>query len=160
MIAKWLLVLALIKLLLILMALAFLQVLIVVEAKANEYTGVRVMKVVDGDTFQAKVQLWPNIYWEGLVRIAGVDAPESITPKCYEEFTAAAKAKEALKDILLSDVLLSNVKPDKYSGRVIADVFAIGRGEVSALLLEQNVVVPYDGGKRRDWCSGGQGEKK
>src|ERR1700750_1770804 len=35
-----------------------------------------VLRVIDGDTFEARVHLWPGLYVTTRVRLRGIDAPE------------------------------------------------------------------------------------
>ena len=48
-------------------------------------------------------------------------------------------------------VQLTDVRPGKYAGRVIADVWVNGR-KLSDLLIAENLGRPYDGGRRQGWC--------
>ena len=115
-----------------------------------------VVRVIDGDTFVVKAQMWPRQLWTGSVRLVGVNAPE-VHSTCKEEGEAAARATDVLKGILPVDspVLLCNPQEDVYPGRVDATVLTTTGRVVSAMLLEQGVVRPYDGKRKRPpWCGG------
>ncbi|HAP10121.1 MAG TPA: nuclease, partial [Afipia sp.] len=45
---------------------------------------VEVVRVVDGDTFEARVHLWPGLEMTTRVRLRGIDAPE-MKGACAEE---------------------------------------------------------------------------
>ena len=45
-------------------------------ANASAYE-VQNIRVIDGDTFAATVHLWPGLVWQGSIRVAGIDAPET-----------------------------------------------------------------------------------
>src|SRR5690606_17256996 len=82
----------------------------------------RVVRVVDGDTFEADALVWPGHLVRVKVRIRGIDAPE-LRSTCPTEKLAAAIARDALSNLIEGDaVQVHNVGADKYFGRVIADV--------------------------------------
>lgn len=117
-----------------------------------------VVRVIDGDTFVALVWVWPHQTWKGSVRLVGINAPE-MHSKCQEEVDAAVKVKTALEEILPvgRPVLICNPKEDIYPGRVDALVLLSGGRIVSSMLLDQGVVRPYHGKKKRQpWCEEGQ----
>jgi endonuclease YncB( thermonuclease family) len=110
-----------------------------------------VMGVLDGDSFKARIEVWPGQYVQTTVRLAGVDAPE-LRGKCENE-TRAAKAAQLRLAELLTDgkVTLSHVKPDKYASRVDAMVYIDGR-DVGAVLMAEGKARYYDGRARGKWC--------
>ena len=77
-----------------------------------------VLRVIDGDTFEARVHLWPGLDITTRVRLRGVDAPE-LKARCAEERVKAEAARDALRTILdQGEVGISRVTLDKYGGRV------------------------------------------
>src|SRR5436190_15066649 len=83
---------------------------------------VDVIRTIDGDTFQARVHLWPGLDLTTRVRLRGIDAPE-LKAACPQELQMAEAASDALRGLLgEGDVTIFNIGPDKYSGRVVADV--------------------------------------
>lgn len=119
------------------------------------------LRVVDGDTFLARVPVWFGQDVETLVRLRGVDAPE-LKARCAAEADGAARARAALADLLASGrVSLSQVGGDKYFGRVVATVTVSDPGEafpptdVGAALVAAGLARPYDGRARGSWCAGG-----
>ena len=114
---------------------------------------VRVIEVLDGDTFVADALIWPGQRVRVRVRIRGIDAPET-QAGCEAEKTAAARAQRLLSDLLIRQpVRIRNIGGGKYFGRVLADVAAGDIGDVAALMLSRDAARAYKGGKRRTFCS-------
>ena len=111
-----------------------------------------VLRVVDGDTFEARAEIWPDIEVTVAVRLAGIDAPE-LHAACPRERELAAAARALLARELLAarEVLLAHVAHDKYAGRVIAEVRLADGRSAALLLLAAKLAAPY--GKAHDWCA-------
>ncbi len=113
---------------------------------------VDVIRTIDGDTFEARVHLSPGLDVTTHVRLRGIDAPE-LKARCDKELRLAEAASDALRNLLAEgDVTISNVGPDKYQGRVDADVATRRTANVSAALLAGGFARAYDGGHRSGWC--------
>jgi len=111
-----------------------------------------VLRTIDGDTFEARVALWPDLTITTRVRLRGIDAPE-LKARCADELRRAQAAAEALDALLKDgDVVIFNIGPDKYSGRVDADVATRRTPNVSAAMLRGGYARAYDGGHRGSWC--------
>jgi micrococcal nuclease len=111
-----------------------------------------VIRTIDGDTFEARVHL-PGQEVMTRVRLRGIDAPE-LKAACPEELRMAEAATRALSDVLRQgEVAIYNIGPDKYQGRVVADVATRQTGNVSAALLSAGHVRSYNGGHRASWCA-------
>ena len=112
-----------------------------------------VLRVIDGDTFEARVNLWPGLDITTRVRLRGIDAPE-LKARCDGERVRAEAAREALRAILdQGEVGISRVTLDKYGGRVVADASTQSTPNVSAALLDAGHARRYGGGRRDGWCS-------
>ncbi|GBD49928.1 nuclease [Methylopila sp. Yamaguchi] len=110
------------------------------------------LDVVDGDTFEARVQAFPGQEIVARVRIDGVDTPER-RGRCAVEIASAEAAREALADLLRDRPLtLTGVRGDKYFGRVVARVTASGVGDVAETLIKAGHGRAYAGGRRTGWC--------
>jgi endonuclease YncB( thermonuclease family) len=109
-----------------------------------------VVRVIDGDTFEARIAVWPNHIVQTHVRLARINAPE-MRGHCARETELAGAARSRLTALLKSPepVLLSEVRPDKYFGRVVADV-RVGTTDASDALLREGRAVRY--GQRAHWC--------
>lgn len=111
-----------------------------------------VLRVLDGDTFEARVRIWPGMDVTTRVRLRGIDAPE-MHARCDDERVKAEAARGALAAMLKEGgVGISNIGQDKYGGRVDADVSTAVTADVSAALFERGYARRYGGGKRQSWC--------
>jgi len=111
-----------------------------------------VLWVIDGDTFEARIHLPSGPALVTRVRLRGVDAPE-LKAACSEELRMAQAATRALRALLAEgEIAVFNIGPDKYSGRVVADVATRRTPNVSSALLATGLARRYDGGHRRGWC--------
>ena len=114
---------------------------------------VDVIRTVDGDTFEARVHLRAGLDLNTRVRLRGIDAPE-LKASCPQELQMAEAASAALRGLLgEGGVTISNIGPDKYGGRVVADVETRKSGNVSAALLAAGHARSYNGGRRLGWCA-------
>jgi endonuclease YncB( thermonuclease family) len=111
------------------------------------------IRVIDGDTFWARVQIWRGVEADTKVRLRSIDAPE-LHARCAREYVKAEAARVALQSILAAgSIVVSHVGPDKYRGRIDADVAARGTPDVAAAMLKAGWARSYDGGRRGSWCS-------
>jgi len=123
-----------------------------------------VLKVVDGDTIDAAIDLGFDISLSKRIRLAGIDTPESRTKDEYEK-KLGIESKEWLKKKLegQTDIIVKTELPDsteKY-GRILGHLF-IGDKEVSAVnkkksvnnqMIEEGYAWEYDGGtKKKDFA--------
>ena len=123
-------------------------------ADASPRYPVDVTRVVDGDTFEARVRVWPGIEIATKVRLRNIEAPE-IRGHCDREFALAQAARAALATMLAQGaVSISDVSLDKYGGRVLAAASTARTGDVAGTLLEAGLVRRYAGGRRASWCEG------
>jgi micrococcal nuclease len=119
--------------------------------------------ITDGDTFFARVRLWPGLNTDVSIRINGIDTPETWRPKCESEEIAGKAATDFVMNMFdspyrgavlgkpMAKVELRNVKRGKFAGRIIADVFHNGK-DVALSILEAGHARPYLGGTRAGWC--------
>ena len=111
-----------------------------------------VIRVIDGDTFEARVRVWPGLDVSTRVRLRGIDAAE-LHARCSGELAQAQSARTALETILAEGgVSLSQIGIDKYGGRVDAAAATRSTTDVSAALLAGGFARAYGGGKRGTWC--------
>ena len=114
---------------------------------------VDVIRTIDGDTFEARVHLPPDLNLTTRVRLRGIDAPE-LKASCPQELQMAEAATAALRALLgEGDVRIFNIGPDKYGGRVVADVTTRRSGNVSSAMLAAGHARSYGGGHRSGWCA-------
>ena len=117
-------------------------------------TPVRVVYIVDGDTFVGDVLLADKTEVMSVkIRLRNVDTPE-IHGSCESEIRRAEYAKQRLGELIPvgSVVEIKNVKNDKYQGRIDANVFDSANRDVGSVLIKEKVGRSYSGGKRESWC--------
>lgn len=108
----------------------------------------KVVRVVDGDTIDALIDLGFDIHKKIRIRMAGINTPESRT-RDLEEKKRGLAAKARLKEILKENknkFILESQGVGKY-GRCIA-IIRIGDKSVNQQLIEEGHAVEYFGGKR------------
>ena len=111
-----------------------------------------VLRVIDGDTFDARVRIWSGFEVHTRVRLRAIDAPE-LHARCAGEYLKAEAARAPLQRLLSAGgVTVSQVGPDKYRGRIDAAVATRDTSDVSAALLKGGFARRYDGGRREPWC--------
>jgi endonuclease YncB( thermonuclease family) len=118
----------------------------------DDIPGVKLVKVIDGDTIRVELQDVPSIFEQIEIRFRGIDAPE-IHGKCDREKFMALAAKEFVIGKLLKakEITLTKVNRDKYF-RINAYVLADGVN-LSERLKELKLAVEYWGhGPKQDWC--------
>lgn len=111
-----------------------------------------VVRIIDGDTFVARMRTGPGSEVETRVRLRSIDAAE-LHARCSKELRLALAARAALQRLLAEgNVMLSHVGPDKYPGRIDANVATRNNVDVSAAMLNGGFARAYDGGRRGSWC--------
>ena len=96
----------------------------------------RSVRVVDGDTIEAEVDLGFRTFRKDLFRLNGLNAPEH--DKVSTAFLTSA--------LIGKNVVIESHKSEKY-GRWLATIYADGVN-VNQALIDMGYAVPYDGGKR------------
>ena len=121
------------------------------QVKKHGYS-CKLVRVVDGDTADAMIDLGFNVWVKNRIRFMGVDAWESRT-RNKEEKVKGLAAKAYVKD------LLENSDDGKFSiishgvgkyGRVLGELFVKGNEKsVNELLKENGHASEYYGGKKK-----------
>ena len=112
----------------------------------------QVLKVVDGDTIDASIDLGFDISLEKRIRLAGIDTPESRTTNVKEK-SMGLESKEWLKKTLegAKDILIKTELPDsteKY-GRIIGHLFINGQEtSLNNQMIYEGYALAYDGGTK------------
>lgn len=114
-------------------------------------------KIVDGDTLGVIITPWLYTSVRTNVRIAGIDTPEIRRPKCPEERALGHLAVEHVTQMLGSidsapSLTLANIVPDKFGGRIVAQVTTANGVDIAQSLLDAALAQPYDGGTKPVWC--------
>ena len=106
----------------------------------------KIIKVIDGDTVDAMIDLGFKTYIKKRIRLFGINTPESRTRDKNEKKRGLA-AKERLKELLESDdINLISHGVGKF-GRVLGEL-VIGGVNVNKQLVTEGHAVEYHGGKR------------
>lgn len=110
-----------------------------------------IIKIIDGDTVDVRVQTWIGQYMRVSVRIYGIDTPE-FRASCPEEKRLAHKARQALAGLVSQKkITLRNIRYGKYAGRVLAEIYA-GDQNIGERLVQAAYARAYNGGQRHSWC--------
>ena len=111
-----------------------------------------VVEIIDGDTIAVRVHVWLGQLVETRVRLIGVDAPE-LRGRCAAERGRAERAREWLRErVGRGEVVLRDIRFDKYGGRVLAQVETASGEDLARELLAEGLARPYRGGRRGGWC--------
>src|SRR3984893_114803 len=111
-----------------------------------------VVRIIDGDTFVARMRTAPGGEVETRVRLRNIDAAE-LHARCSKELRLALAARAALQRLLAEgSVMLSHLGADKYPGRIDANVATHSTNDISAAMLSGGFARAYDGGRRGTWC--------
>jgi endonuclease YncB( thermonuclease family) len=111
-----------------------------------------VVRTIDGDTFEARVHVSADLNLTARVRLRGIDAPE-LKAQCPQELQMAEASTGALRALLgEGDVVIFNIGPDKYGGRVVAEVATRRTANVSTAMIASGHARRYGGGHRSGWC--------
>jgi len=131
------------------------------QTRPADYPGpytAKVVRVLDADTFRARVKIWPTLTVLASVRLRGVDTPEKgFRARCAAERAAAERATRHVRSLLPpgTRVRLQDVRLGKFAGRIIATVRVRRHGrwyDLSRLLIRRGLGRGYDGGHRKGWC--------
>ena len=121
------------------------------QVKKHGYS-CKLVRVVDGDTADAMIDLGFNTWVKKRIRFKGVDCWESRTRDLDEKkkgLAAKAYTKELLENSDEGKFVLKSYGVGKY-GRVLADLFVKGHEQsVNELLKENGHAYEYDGGKKK-----------
>ena len=106
-----------------------------------------IIRVIDGDTVVAAVDLGFRIIRTIKIRFAGIDSYELKDKKNLEKALAAKKYLE--ETILNKEVMLKSLKPGKYHDRYIAFLYLDNnKKSVNDIMIEKDLVKPYTNKKR------------
>ena len=118
----------------------------------------KVIRVVDGDTLEIANQFLPKEL-KLFVRMKGVDTPEKAPrAKCEKENILAQKASNYTKNSIekaqknRQKITFSEIKWDKYGGRIVAKVM-INESDLGQELVKKGLARVYNGEKKKTWCN-------
>ena len=115
----------------------------------------KVIRVIDGDTIEVEAPFFSKEL-KLFVRVLGIDTPEKGgRAKCKEEADLAIKASKFTKSFfeeLGNQATFSNIKWDKFGGRVLANV-RVQHNDLGEQLIIKGYARAYNGEKKKSWCS-------
>ena len=126
--------------------------------RAETYSGpygASVVRVIDADTLELAVDVWPGQVVTVAVRVLGIDTPEVRRPDCEAERALGRRASALVRGLAppASRVALLDVQEGKYAGRVVGTIAVDGESLADAL-IEAQLARPYNGrGPRPEWCA-------
>lgn len=97
--------------------------------------GAEILRVIDGDTVEARVRVWLGLDQTVRIRLRDVDAPE-MHGRCPGEPRAAQAARDHLIGLLATGpVTVTDVGLDKYGGRVDARLRLADGSDISQAMV-------------------------
>ncbi len=110
----------------------------------------RLVRVVDGDTIDADIELGFSVFMRDRIRLMGIDTPESRTRNLQEKSWGLA-AKHRLIELLAEangefTLVTEDMEKGKF-GRVLGTIEVNGK-DANQTLIEENFAIPYEGGNK------------
>ena len=121
------------------------------ETRATPSLPADVLRVLDGDTYEARVHVWPGLDITTKVRLRGIDAPE-LRPLSVGADQGRGRPRRVRDLLAEGSVGVYRISLDKYGGRVVADTTTVATADVSAEMLRRGLARSYNGGHRDGWC--------
>ena len=110
------------------------------------YYKVEVLRIVDGDTVDVRIDLGFNVWHKCRVRLMGINAPESRTRDLEEKKRGLAAKQWLIDKVDSKEVEMQSHGVGKY-GRVLGELY-INKVNINQLMVKEGHAEQYDGGKR------------
>jgi len=113
-----------------------------------------VVRVIDGDTLELSVHVWPGLVQNIKLRLSGVNTPEKRGRNVSQcEKTAAQKATNFTQRWVkgINRIIVTDVKLGKYAGRALGKIKK-GDQDLGEELIKAGHAKEYSGGRREPWC--------
>jgi micrococcal nuclease len=112
----------------------------------------QLVRVVDGDTIDADIELGFSVFMRDRIRLMGIDTPESRTRNLQEKSWGLA-AKHRLIELLAETngeftLVTEDMEKGKF-GRVLGTIEINGK-DANQTLIEEKFAIPYEGGNKDD----------
>ncbi|MCI0429614.1 MAG: thermonuclease family protein [Rhodospirillales bacterium] len=107
------------------------------------------LRVIDGDTIEVRARIWLGLDLTTRVRLWGIDAPE-LDGRCHREREMARAARRLLAGSLSPSLVLTDIRNDRYGGRVVARVGTTAVEDVGGVLTAAGLAIPH--GSTERWC--------
>ena len=116
----------------------------------------KLLRVVDGDTVDAEIDLGFKIFIKERIRLMGIDTPESRTRNLAEKSwgkAAGARLTELLAEAGGEFTLVTKKQKKGKFGRILGTLsIATADGVVDAnqVLIDEQFAIPYTGGNKEE----------
>ena len=114
------------------------------------------MRVVDGDTIDAEIDLGFKIFIKERIRLMGIDTPESRTRNLAEKSwgkAASARLSELLAEADGKFTLVTKMQKKGKFGRILGTIEVStkdGIVDANQVLMNENFAIPYTGGNKEE----------
>ena len=114
------------------------------------------LRVVDGDTVDAEIDLGFKIFIKERIRLMGIDTPESRTRNLAEKSwgkAASARLSELLAEADGKFTLVTKMQKKGKFGRILGTIEVStkdGIVDANQVLMNENFAIPYTGGNKEE----------
>lgn len=112
----------------------------------------RLVRVVDGDTIDADIELGFSVFMRDRIRLMGIDTPESRTRNLQEKSWGMAAKHRLIALLAEADgnfiLKTEEMKKGKF-GRVLGTIMINGK-DANQSLIEEKLAIPYTGGNKEE----------
>jgi len=116
----------------------------------------KLLRVVDGDTVDAEIDLGFKIFIKDRIRLMGIDTPESRTRNLQEKSwgkAASARLSELLAESDGNFTLVTKVQKKGKFGRILGTIQVStkdGIVDANQVLINEQLAIPYTGGNKEE----------
>ena len=110
------------------------------------YYKIEILRVVDGDTVDVRIDLGFNVWHKCRVRLMGINAPESRTRDLEEKARGLAAKDWLIEELDGAEVEMQSHGTGKY-GRVLGTLI-IDDVDINQKMVDKGHAIWYDGGSR------------
>ena len=114
------------------------------------------MRVVDGDTIDAEIDLGFKIFIKERIRLMGIDTPESRTRNLAEKSwgkAASARLSQLLEEANGEFTLVTKKQKKGKFGRILGTLSIStkdGIVDANQVLIDEQLAIPYTGGNKEE----------
>jgi micrococcal nuclease len=110
-------------------------------------------RVIDGDSFEAMIDLGLETYQRHKLRLKDVDTPETYRPKSDLERKAGNLVSDHVKSLIEGKTVYIKTHADSKYGDYLAEIYLEETSvmSVNEYLLQQEFGRFYDGSKKTEW---------
>ena len=116
----------------------------------------KLLRVVDGDTVDAEIDLGFKIFIKERIRLMGIDTPESRTRNLAEKSwgkAASARLSELLAEADGKFTLVTKMQKKGKFGRILGTIEVStkdGIVDANQVLINEQLAIPYTGGNKEE----------